>query len=80
MNTHQYSINVFDLTKDDILSTFMIAPVVQSKILIDVEKGRIDGKAVLLECPDERALAIIEIIRKKYGKNEFRCYDGKKRI
>ena len=76
----QYSVNVFDLTKDDILSTFMIAPVIQSKIIIDVEKGRIDGKAVVLDCPAERATAIIEIIRKKYGKNEFRCYEGKKRI
>jgi hypothetical protein len=45
-----------------------------------VEKGRIDGTAVLLDCPEERALAIIEIIRKKYGKNEFRCYEGKQRI
>ena len=65
----QYSVNVFDLTKDDILSTFMIAPVIKSKIIVDVEKGRIDGKAVVLDCPEERATAIIEIIRKKYGKN-----------
>jgi hypothetical protein len=75
-----YSINVMDLTKDDILSTFMIAPVIPSRQIINVEPGRVDGHAVVLECPEERAKAIIEVIRKNYGKNEFRCYQGKKRV
>ncbi len=77
---HKLSVNVMDMTKDDILSTFMIAPVIRSKILIDAERGRVDGTAVLLDCPEERARAIIAVIRQKYGKNELRCYDGKKRI
>lgn len=76
----RYSVNVTDMSKDNILSTFMIAPVTQSKILVTVEKGRVDGTAVVLDCPEERAKAIIEIIRKKYGKNEFRCYAGTKRV
>ena len=75
-----YSVNVMDMTKDDILSTFMIAPVIRSKQIIETEKGRIDGMAVILDCPEERARAIIEVIRRKYGKNEFRCYEGKKRV
>lgn len=75
-----YSINVMDLTKDDILSTYMIAPVIQSRQLVNVEPSRVDGHAVVLDCPEERALAIIEVIRKKYGKNKFRCYAGKKRV
>jgi hypothetical protein len=75
-----YSVNVMDLTKDGILTTFMIAPVIKSRQLVDVEKGRIDGTAVILDCPEERAKAIIEVIRNKYGKNEFRCYAGKKRV
>jgi len=75
-----YSVNVMDMTKDDILSTFMIAPVIRSRQIIEAEKGRIDGMAVILDCPEERARAIIEVIRSKYGKNEFRCYEGKKRI
>jgi len=75
-----YSVNVMDMTKDDILSTFMIAPVIRSRQIIEAEKGRIDGMAVILDCPEERARAIIEVIRSKYGKNEFRCYDGKKRV
>jgi len=75
-----YSVNVMDLTKDDILTTFMIAPVIKSRQLVDVEKGRVDGTAVILDCPEERAKAIVEVIRNKYGKNEFRCYAGKKRV
>jgi len=75
-----YSVNVMDMTKDNILSTFMIAPVIRSRQIIEAEKGRIDGMAVILDCPEERARAIIEVIRSKYGKNEFRCYDGKKRV
>jgi len=75
-----YSVNVMDMTKDDILSTFMIAPVIRSRQIIEAEKGRIDGMAVILDCPEERARAIIGVIRSKYGKNEFRCYEGKKRV
>lgn len=76
----QYSINVTDMSKDDILSQFMIAPVIKSRTLYNAEPKRVDGIAVVLECPEERAKAIIEVIRKKYGKNEFRCYAGKKRV
>ena len=76
----QYSINVMDMTKDDILSSFMIAPAIKSRLLYNAEPGRVDGTAVILECPDERSKAIIECIRMKYGKNEFRCYYGKKRV
>ena len=76
----QYSINVMDMTKDGILSSFMIAPVIKSRTLYNAKPGRVDGMAVILECPDERSKAIIECIRMKYGKNEFRCYYGKKRV
>jgi len=76
----QYSINVMDMTKDGILSSFMIAPVIKSRTLYNAEPGRVDGMAVILECPEERAKAIIEVIRMKFGKNEFRCYAGKKRV
>ena len=75
-----YSINVMDLTKDDILSQFMIAPVIQSRQIINVEKKRVDGHAVVLNCDETRALAIIAVIRMKYGQNEFRCYKGSKRV
>jgi hypothetical protein len=76
----QISINVMDMSKDDILSTFMIAPVIQSQQLFNAEPKRADGMSVILDCPEERALAIVGVIRMKYGKNEFRCYEGKKRI
>ena len=51
----QYSINVMDMTKDGILSSFMIAPVIKSRTLYNAEPGRVDGMAVILECPEERA-------------------------
>ena len=76
----QYSINVMDMTKDGILSSFMIAPVIKSRTLYNAEPGRVDGTAVILECPDERSKAIIECIRMKYGIHSFRCYYGKKRV
>jgi hypothetical protein len=76
----QYSINVMDMSKDNTLSTLMIAPVVKSRILYNAEPGRLGGMAVILECPDERSKAIIECIRMRYGKNEFRCYYGEKRV
>ncbi len=76
----QISINVMDMTKDSILSQFMIAPVIQSRALFNAEPGRVDGMAVVLDCPEERARAIVDVIRMKYGKNEFRCYEGKRRI
>lgn len=75
-----YSINVADMSKDEITSRFLIVPVIQSRQIVDNEPGRFDGGAVVLECDDARAKAIIDVIRIKYGKNEFRCYKGKKRI
>lgn len=75
-----YGINIMDMTKDDILATFLIAPVCRSKHTYTAEPGRVDGTAVQLECNDDRARAIIEVIRMKYGKNEFRCYENKKRV
>ena len=75
-----YSINVADMSKDPITSQFLIAPVIRSRQIVDNEPGRFDGGAVVLECDDERAKAIIDVIRMKYGKNEFRCYQGKKRV
>lgn len=75
-----YSVNVMDMTKDDTISQFLIAPVIKSRTTVVTEPKRIDGTAVILECSEERSLAIINVIRSKYGKNEFRCYNGKKRI
>jgi hypothetical protein len=74
------SVNVCDMSKDPIVSQFLICPVIPSRQIININPSRLDEGAVILECDRERALAIVHVIRHKYGKNEFRCYDGKKRI
>jgi len=73
----QYSINIADLTKDGIVAQFLIAPVVPHKQVVNAEKGYLDGGAVLLECEEERAKAIVSIIRGKYHRNLLRCYESK---
>jgi hypothetical protein len=72
-----YAINIADLTKDDILKSFLILPVCTNKKTVNVDKKRLDEMAVILECPDEQSIAIVEVIRKKYSKNLFRCYESK---
>lgn len=75
------SVNVCDLSGvDDFALPFLIQPVTKARQLFNAEPDRIDGYAVVLECDRERALAIVEVIRMKYGKSKIRCYDGKKRI
>ncbi|GEM_PF-4655041 len=76
----RYSVNVADLTKDIILAQFLIAPVAPSREVISVEKGRFDGVAIRLECDNEQAQAIVDVIRLKYRKHEVRCYRGSKRV
>lgn len=73
--TKQYAVNIADLTKDLIISRFLIADVVPNRIIVDAEKGRLDGGAILLECEGEKARAIIDIVRKKYQKHDFRFYE-----
>ena len=73
-----YAINVMDMTKDNIISTFLLSPVIKGRQTVVCEKDRIDGTGVILECTDEQSKAIIEVIRQKFGKNEFRVYNQKR--
>ena len=59
------AVNIADLTRyDEIPRQCLIAPVVSSgAAIIDGEPGRIDGKAVVLECDETRARSIISIMR-----------------
>ena len=72
-----YAVNIADLTKDkdNVWAPFLIGPVKGD--VIEAEKGRFDGMALTLECNEERAKAIVEVIRLKYKKCEIRCYGGK---
>ena len=71
-----YAVNVTDMTKDTILSQFLLGPVLQGRQIIEAEKS-LDGQAVLLECDCQRAQAIVNLIRTRYGKNLFRFYTSK---
>ena len=73
----QYAINVADLMIDLITKDFMVLPVCPNKRTIIAEKDRLDGIAIILECDENRALSIIQVIRSKYHKNKFRCYESK---
>ena len=56
--------NIADLTRyDAIPRQCLIAPVVQTQRIIDAEPGRVDGAAVVLECDETRARAIVNLLR-----------------
>jgi len=74
------SINLADLTKDNILAWSMIAPITPNKKIINCEPKNFDGMAVILECTREQALAVRDVVRMRYKLNEMRMYDGRKRI
>jgi len=44
---------------------------------VDVEPAKFDGAAVVLECDEERAAAIVAVIRTKYKRNQIRCWQSK---
>lgn len=71
------AVNIFDLTKDNILTDFLIAPMIKNKTIVHAEKGKIDGVAVILDCPDDQGKAIKDVVRAKYSKNIFRFYKSR---
>jgi hypothetical protein len=73
-----YAVNVADTTRlSDAERTFLLAPVLQPRQVEKAEMGRIDGLCVVLQCDDERARAIIQLLRKKYPKHILRFYHKK---
>jgi hypothetical protein len=75
------SINVSDLSSvNDPILPMLLAPVTKSRSIVNVEPKRIDGMAVVLDCDRKRALAIVDVIRMRYKKNQIRMYDGKKPV
>lgn len=76
----EISINVCDLTETDtFMTSLLIGPVTPNRVIRQgLERGRIDDGAVVLECDEERALAIVDTLRMKYPR--LRAYRGKKKI
>jgi hypothetical protein len=74
-----YAVNIGDfitLAKSDAALRFVIGPLIDPSAVIEVERGRIDGFGAILDCSEERASAIIEIVRKRRKKYQFRFYQS----
>ena len=73
----RYAINISDLI-DVPVATFLLSPdVVPDRIIVNAEKELIDGFAILLQCDEYRARAIVEVIRMNCKKHQLRCYMAK---
>jgi hypothetical protein len=75
-----YAIQLSDLLctgheTERMLLSWLIRPVMGQAV--DVEPAKFDGAAVVLECDEERAAAIVAVIRAKYKRNQVRCWQSK---
>ena len=70
----KYAINISDLIDVPIAIFLLSQDVVPDRIIVNAEKERIDGNAIMLECDNDRALAIIDLIRLNCQKHQLRCY------
>lgn len=72
-----YALNVSDATRyDAIVHSCMLAPVIQSRQMVECGKG-LDESGVVLECEPEQAEAIIHCLRAydaKLGQYPARAY------
>jgi len=77
VNMH-YAINIADWAarKNDYGLAILLQPIV-NQCTVDAELRRGDGVAVTLECGEERAKAVVDIIRQRFKRYEFRCYHSK---
>ena len=72
----KYALNIADLTTIDVIPRdCLVAPNIKTRTIVKAEQT-LDGGAVLLDCGEEQAQAIVEILRLKYKKHEMRCYRG----
>lgn len=69
----RYAVNLADLTRmPPVCSAILIGPV-RGEVQ-NINKRRIDATIVELDCDEERAEAIVGVIRVRYNRNELRCY------
>lgn len=74
-----YAINLIDWAakKDDFGLVLLLRSVIDRDSRIETNPRRIDELALRLSCDEERAEAIVEIIRLKYERHQLRCYHSK---
>lgn len=78
---YPYSINIADLgLLGSAFASILLSGIVPRRLQRFIDKSRVDEQALVLECPDDQAKAIIEVIRMKFSKWKVRCYKGKVRI
>ena len=70
-----YAINVLDLAAANQIA---LGPIVMaaspSRRMVEAEPKMVAGDALVLECSQEQAEAICQVIRLKYQKHQLRCY------
>jgi hypothetical protein len=86
-----YAVNVADMTRysHDVGLSLLVLPVIMPERQeptreniaalekLDCEPGRFDGMAVRLLCSEERAAAIVSVIRTRIKKHSLRFYQSK---
>ena len=80
MTTPTYAVNLYDLQdlqKNDPVGALLFPPSCLGNPII-AERKKPHGDALILNVPNERATAILQIIRTKYPKKyQFRIYHSK---
>jgi hypothetical protein len=77
-----YAVNICDLlavSKTDPALHMVIALHVDAAHVVEAERGRVAGigHAAVLTCPEEQAAALIQVVRQKLAKYQFRFYASK---
>jgi len=69
-----YAVSLVDMTKPEFIlqCQFLVGPVRGE--IIDAEPGQFAGAAIRLDCDEERAKAIVAVIRIATRKERLRCY------
>lgn len=77
----RYAVNLADLLElrqRGIWAADLLAlPLIQSGQVVQINRRRVAGVAVILDCDEERAAAVIAVLRKKLPRNRLRCYRSK---
>jgi hypothetical protein len=63
MNHLRIALNVADMTREPMAAGLLIGPVTPGRILVNANPKVFDEGAIVLECDEERARAIAQILR-----------------
>lgn len=80
LTSGEISVNLCDLMRDHLFSCMMIDPVTPGKRLVWIDDDRPDTQAIVMECDEERALAILDVARLRHARSQIRFYRGRVQI